>query len=393
MNSNTRNVSLLVGCQAMLVATAITLVALNGLAGLILAPVKSLATLPITCWVIGAAIATFPASLLMKRVGRVRGFDVGNAIGVIGALVCASGLWLGNFWLLCAGTLIFGAYNGIGQYYRFAAAEVAAPENRANSISWVLAGGLAGAVIGPLLSRYTVDALEPRYLGAYLGTILFLLAASALLRLVRIPLPTAEERTAKGRPLLVIAREPKFIVAVVGSAIGYAVMNFLMTATPLAMEVCGHPFDATAAVISAHAVGMMAPSFVTGTLIKRFGILPIMFVGALLNVIAIVVALAGIEVAHFGLSLLLVGVGWNFLFIGGTTLLTECCRPEERAKVQGANDLTVFVLQALSSLAPGVIVTHAGWEKVNLSALAPVVVVALAIGWLAWRDRAARVAA
>jgi MFS family permease len=393
MNSIRRNVTVLAACQAMLFTNNSTLIAINGLAGLALAPYKGLATLPVTCWVLGGAIATMPASMHMKRVGRQHGLTMGTLWGIVGALVCAAAIWLQSFWLLCFGTLVFGAYNAYGQYYRFAAADVASVDFRATAISLVLAGGLVGGIIGPSTSRFTIDLLAPKFMGAYLGLIVFALLTMALLRLIRIPTPSASEASASGRPLAAIAAQPKFVVAVLSSAIGYGVMNFLMTSTPIAMGVCGHPYSDAAFVISSHVVGMFAPSFITGHLIRRFGVLAIMFAGALFNFLAIGIALSGISVAQFWWSLVLLGVGWNFLYIGGTTLLTETYRPEERAKAQGAHDQGVFVMMAISSFTSGMTVTAAGWERVNLFALPMVALVAAAIAWFALSERARKAAA
>src|SRR5712671_4580977 len=390
---NARNVGLLAACQAMLFTNNSTLIAINGLVGFALAPYKGFATLPITCWVLGGAIATIPASLHMKRVGRQRGLTSGTLWGIVGALICASAIWLQSFWLLCFGTLVWGVYNAYGQYYRFAAADAAAPEFKATAISLVLAGGLVGGIVGPSTSRITVDLLGPKFMGAYLVLIAFAVATMMLLRLMRIPDPTAAEQRAQGRPLSQIAAQPKFIVAVLSGAVGYGVMNFLMTSTPIAMQVCGHPFGDAAFVISSHVVGMFAPSFVTGPLIKRLGVLPVMLAGALLNFVTIGIALSGVSVAHFWWSLVLLGVGWNFLYIGGTTLLTETYRPEERAKAQGANDQAIFVMMLVSSFTSGVTVTSAGWERVNLFALPLVAAVAVAIVWFALRQRIAKAAA
>jgi MFS family permease len=388
-----RNVGLLAACQAMLFTNNATLIAVNGLAGFALAPYKELATLPLTCWVLGGAIATMPASLHMKRAGRQRGLTSGTFWGVIGALICAAAMWQHNFWLLCFGTLVWGVYNAYGQYYRFAAADVASPDFKATAISLVLAGGLVGGILGPSFSRLTIDALTPKFTGVYLSLIFFALVTMVLLRFIRIPNPTAAEAAAAGRPLAEIAAQPKFIIAVLSGAIGYGVMNFLMVSTPIAMQVCGHPYGDAAFVISSHVIGMFAPSFFTGPLIKRIGVLPVILVGALLNLVTIGIALAGVTVAHFWWSMVLLGVGWNFLYIGGTTLLTDTYRPEERAKAQGANDQAIFIMMVISSFTSGFTVTTAGWERVNLFALPLVAVVALAVGWFALRERARKAAA
>ena len=388
-----RNVALLAACQAMLFTNNSTLIAINGLAGLALTPYTALATLPVTCWVLGGAIATMPASFHMKRVGRQRGLTWGTLWGIVGALICAAAIWTQNFWLLCFGTLVWGAYNAYGQYYRFAAADVASGDFKATAISLVLAGGLVGGILGPTTSRLTVGLLAPKFMGAYLALIAFAVVTMLLLRFIRIPNPTATERAATGRALRVIAAQPKFIIAVLSGAISYGVMNFLMTSTPIAMQVCGHPYSDSAFVISSHVVAMFAPSFFTGGLIRRAGVLPVMFAGAALNLASIGIALSGISVAQFWFSLVLLGVGWNFLFIGGTTLLTETYRPEERAKAQGANDQAIFIMMVISSLTSGVTVTAAGWDRVNLFALPMVALVAAAIIWYALHERARKAAA
>jgi MFS family permease len=387
MNSTKRNVGLLAACQALLFTNNSTLIAINGLAGLALAPYVGLATLPVTCWVLGGAIGTMPASLHMKRVGRQRGLMSGTLWGMVGALICAAAIWLQSFWLLCFGTLVWGVYNAYGQYYRFAAADIAPQDFKATAISLVLAGGLVGGILGPTSSRWTIELFTPKFMGAYLALIAFAIATTLLLRLVRIPTPSAAERSASGRPLRQIVAQPKFIVAVLAGAIGYGVMNFLMTSTPIAMQVCGHPYGDAAFVISSHIIGMFAPSFVSGPLIKRVGALPVMFAGALLNFAAIGIALSGVAVAQFWWSLVILGVGWNFLYISGTTLLTETYRPEERARAQGTNEQAIFTMMAISSLSSGLTVTTAGWERVNLFALPLVAIVAIAIVWYALRAR------
>ncbi len=258
-----RNVGLLAACQAMLFTNNSTLIAINGLAGLALAPHPSLATLPVTCWVAGGAIATMPASHYMRRVGRQSGLIRGAAIGIVGALLCAAAVWQASFWLLCFGALVFGSFNAFGQYYRFVAAEVSTLDFRATAVSLVLAGGLVGGILGPTTSRFTIDLVGPKFTGAYLALIAFVLVTMAILTRIRVPDLTAAEQAASGRSLAEIARQPRYLVAVMGGAISYGVMNFLMTSTPIAMGVCGHPYGDAALVISSHVVAMFAPSFFT----------------------------------------------------------------------------------------------------------------------------------
>ncbi|HZS65955.1 MAG TPA: MFS transporter [Burkholderiales bacterium] len=387
MNSTRRNVGLLAACQALLFTNNSTLIAINGLAGLALAPKAALATLPVTCWVAGGALATMPASLHMKRVGRRLGLMSGTLWGIAGALLCGTAIYLQLFWLLCLGTLVWGVYNAYGQYYRFAAADAVAAAHRPMAISLVLAGGLVGGIAGPTLSRWTIDLGARKFMGAYLTLIVVALGAMALLRFVRIPTPSAAERAASGRPLAEIAAQPKFIIAVLSAAISYGVMNFLMTSTPIAMQICGHAYGAAAFVISSHVIGMFAPSFLTGGLIRRFGAIRVMLAGAALNLLTVGVALNGITVAHFWWALFLLGVGWNFLYTGATTLLTETYRPEERAKAQGANDQVIFLVMLVSSFTSGATITTAGWARVNLFALVLVAIVTIALVWFASRQR------
>ena len=387
LQAEKRNVGLLAACQAMLFTNNSTLIAINGRAGLALAPTPSLATLPVTCWVAGGAIATMQASRYMKLVGRKAGLMRGASIGIAGALICAAAIWQASFWLLCFGALVFGTFNAFGQYYRFVASEVASPDFRATAVSLVLAGGLVGGVLGPTTSRVTMDLVEPRFAGAYLALIFFVLVTIAILSRIRIPDLSAAEQAASGRPMAEIARQPKYIVAVTAGAISYGVMNFLMTSTPIAMRVCGHPYGDAAFVISSHVVAMFAPSFVTGPLIKRFGVIQVMLAGAALNIVSIATALSGVQVVNFWWSLVLLGVGWNFLYIGATNLLTETYRPEERAKAQGFNETSIFVMMAVSSFSSGMIVTNAGWEKVNYAAAPLIVAVIFALVYLAVHKR------
>jgi MFS family permease len=383
---------LLSACQALLLTNGVTLIAVSALAGFLLADNKAFATLPSTAYVIGAWLSTVPASLWMKRAGRRAGFLAGGVFGIAGSAVATLAMAWGSLALLCLGTTLLGVYNAFGQYYRFAAADAAPADFKAKAISFVLAGGLVGGIVGPAVSRWTRDLAQPTYLATYASLAVFCLVAMAILS--RLSLPAVHEAAAEGpsRSLAEIAAQPVFIVAATVAAFGYATMTLLMTATPLAMGFCGHPYSDAANVISAHVVGMFAPSFFTGSLIARFGVLRVMAAGVALLFACIGVGLSGQGVPHFWWALVLLGVGWNFTYIGGTTLLTEAYRPSERAKVQGANEMVVFTVQALASFSSGVLVNARGWDTLNYVAVAMVATCALAIAWLASKRarRAAR---
>jgi MFS family permease len=387
-----KNVTVLAALQALLMTNNSTAIALNGLAGYALASNKSLATLPVTGWVVGASLTTFFASLLMKRIGRKGGFTLGALVGIVGASISCVALYLGSFWLFVAGATVFGVYNAFGQYYRFAAADAAAHDFKAKAISYVLAGGLVGGIVGPTVSKWTKDALPTAFLGAYLTLIVFLCVVLVVIRLLDIPAPTEAEAKESGRPLAAIVAQPAFVVAVVAAAFGYGVMNLLMTATPLAMGICGHPYSAAATVISWHVIGMFAPSFFTGSLIKRFGVLNVMLAGVVLNFVCIGIALAGIDVANFWAALFLLGVGWNFLYIGATALLTETYRPAEKAKAQGANDMLIFLTMATSSFSSGMLLEANGWQLLNYLAIPFVAAIGFALVWLMTKRRVPAVA-
>ena len=365
MDSARRNVFLLGCCQALLLTNAVTLIAVSSLVGYAIASNKALATMPATLYTIGVAIAAFPASMWMKRVGRRNGFMTGTAFGAAGAALATFAVARGDFTLFCVSMPVMGVYNAFGQYYRFAAADAAASDFKAKAISYVLAGGLAGGIIGPEVSRHTRDFAQPEYLATFASLIAFCFLAMAIVSLVRIPDSATSADSAPARPMAEIARQPAFLVAVGVGALGYAVMNLLMTSTPLAMSFCGHPYDAAAFVIASHVIGMFAPSFFTGSLIKRFGVLRVMLAGVACLFACVGVALSGQAIANFCWALVLLGVGWNFTYIGGSTLLTETYRPSEKAKAQGTNEITVFGVQALSSFAAGVLVNTAGWNTIN----------------------------
>ena len=379
MTLEKKTVALLCATQALLFTNNTILIAVNGLAGFALAADKSLATLPVTSYVVGAALTTLPVSHLMRRIGRVNGFSLGTLIGILGALICGYAVYSHSFWTLCLGTLVMGIYNASGQYYRFAAADVASPDFKSTAISLVMAGGLVGGVLGPQTSKMTKDFLGTEFLATYLVLIGFCVVALALQRLMSIPRLTAAEQREHGRPLREIARQPAFLVAVLSGMVGYGVMNLLMTATPLAMKSCEHPFSDAAFVIQWHVVAMFAPSFFTGSLIKHFGVRAIMFSGVLLSLGCVAIALSGVEVLHFWAALVLVGIGWNFMYLGGTTLLIETHTPSERAKVQGANDMAIFITMAISSASSGWLFTARGWEVMNYGAVPFLVLTGIAI--------------
>ena len=325
-----RNLWLLTICQGLFMTNNVVFIAINGLVGLSLAPFGWMATLPLMAYVVGGALSTVLVSKTQSRYGRRASFQLGLAVAVLSALLCCYAVYGKNFWLLVVATVIAGYYNANAQLYRFAAAELAAPAFKEKAISLVMAGGLLGAVLGPNLASQTRSLMDAPFAGAYLALAAVALLAMALLAYVEFP-PTAAKTTANGgRPLGEIMRQPVFIVAAAASALGYGVMNLLMAATPIAMQVCGLPFSDVAWVLEWHVIGMFAPGFFTGHLIKRFGTLPIMAIGLALNVACVLIALSGVEFKQFLLALFLLGLGWNFLFTSATALATSsssCAKP------------------------------------------------------------------
>lgn len=394
MEKQYRNVLVLSGCQATLQTTGITMIAVTGLAGAMIAPSTAFATVPLTGYVIGAALTTIPASLLMKQVGRRAGFQAGTAIGVLGALVCTAALYLANFWLLCAGMFVMGMYTSFGKYYRFAAADVAAPDFRAKAISLTLAGGIVGGILGPEMAKRTKDLFADHlFLGTYLSLAFVCLVAMLLLTRLDIPQLAAEDKKSSGRPVGAIMRQPVFIVAALASGLSYGIMNLFMTSTPLAMRAHDHHFNDAALVLEWHVIGMYAPSFFTGWLISRLGVLNVILVGIALLFGSIVAALAGEGFVHFWVSLFVLGVGWNFMYVGGSALLTDCYTPAERAKTQAANDFLVFCTMAISSASSGLLMSKSGWHAVNYGSIPFLVLAAAATFWLMWQRRTAVTAA
>jgi MFS family permease len=377
-----KNLGLLAACQGLYLTNNVTFIAINGLVGLALAPLGWMATLPVMAYVVGGALSTKAVAITQERFGRKASFQAGLAVALASALLCAYAAVSRNFWLLCFATLVAGYYNANAILYRFAAAELATPAAREKAVSLVLAGGLLGAVIGPNLAARTRDLSSVPFVGAYLA--LAGVALLAMLLMLFIDFPPTPVRTSShdGKPLAEIMRQPVFIVAAISGALGYGVMNLLMAATPIAMQQYSLPFSDAAFVLQWHVIGMFAPGFFTGNLIKRFGPLPVMGVGVALNLACILVALSGVEVHQFLVSLFLLGVGWNFLFTGSTTLSLSAYGPQERDRAQGALNFFVFATMAVSSLASGVLVTTQGWTLLNYGSLVPVALTGAALLWL-----------
>ncbi len=406
------NLYLLTICQGLFLTNNVTFIAINGLVGLALAPLGWMATLPVMGYVVGGALSTGLVARTQRLFGRKTSFQLGLVVAFLSALLCCYAAYGKNFWLLVAATVVAGYYNANAQLYRFAAAELAAPAFKEKAISLVMAGGLIGAVAGPNLAARTRSLTEVPFAGAYLALAAVALLAMVLLAFIKFPkTESSQGRRAgppqarpapsggsdvhevtsvganEGRPLGEIMRQPVFIVAAASGSLGFGVMSLLMSATPIAMQICSLPFSDVALVLEWHVIGMFAPGFFTGHLIKRFGTLAIMAVGLLLNIICVFIALSGIELMHFVSALFVLGVGWNFLFTASTTLSLGAWRPEEKDKAQGALNFCVFAVLAVSSLASGVLVTTQGWRLLNMGSLLPLGLTAVALFWLAPRKR------
>ena len=384
-----RNLGLLTLCQGLFMTNNVTFIAINGLVGLALAPLGWMATVPVMAYVVGGALSTGIVAKTQQRFGRKASFQAGLAVALLSALLCAYAAFSRNFWLLCFATLVAGYYNANANLYRFAAAELAGRSAPEKAVSWVMAGGLLGAVVGPNLAARTRTLFEVPFAGAYIALAVVALMSMVALSFIRFPPPLEKKSAHGGRPLTEVMKQPVFIVAALAGALSYGVMNLLMAATPIAMQQCALPFSDAAIVLQWHVIGMFAPGFFTGHLIKRFGVLQIMGVGVVLNLACIAVALSGQDLHQFLIGLFLLGVGWNFLFTGATTLAMEAYRPEEKDKAQAAINFAVFAVMALTSFASGALVTTQGWTLLNVGSLLPVALTGAALVWLALRRRRA----
>ena len=381
------NLALLVLVQGLFLTNNICFMAINGLVGLALAPRPWMATLPICAYVAGGALMARRVGRHQLRFGRRRAFQIGLAVAMAS---CALSLWSvlnQQFWGVVAATLVAGYYNANAALYRFAATELVPASRREAAISWVLAGGCLGAMLGPWLASTSRNLLVAPFAGAYLLLIGVALAGMVLISLIDFPPLVQPAPGAGGRSSAELARQPVFLVALAACALGYGVMNLLMAATPIAMGQCGLPFEEAGLVLQWHVLGMFVPSFFTGPLIQRVGVLRVMAVGVVLNLGCVAFALSGQDLPHFFIALLLLGVGWNFLYIGGTTLFTQAYRPEEKTRAQGLLDTGVYATMTVTSFSSGALVTTGGWQWMNEASLLPIGLAAVSLAWYAWRGR------
>ncbi len=379
-----RNLFLLTCCQAIGQAGNVIMLSVTALSVITFFPQRELATLPATLQHLGVMLFVFPAAALMMRRGRGFGFRIGSVFGMVGAGLGGLGLYMSSFVLMCAGGVLLGYAVASLQMYRFAAVELAPPSYRARAISWVTAGGVVAGTLGAVLARTTFDVLMPIYLGTYIAMVAIHLVVFCIMGFIRFP-AVHETQTVEGtqRPLWVIAVQPRFAAAVIAGMASWATMMFLMSSSPLAIVGCGLPATEPPWVIFLHVLGMYAPSFFTGSLIMRFGIVKVMAAGSAILLAGVVVALMGMSAWHFRISLALNGVGWNFLFVGATALVTTCYRPSERGKAQALNDFLIFGTTAATSFLAGFLQQEIGWIALNWTSIVLVMVSFGAVLWLA----------
>ncbi len=393
MRSARINVGLLSLAQCLYMTATISVFTFSGLVGQILAPGPGLATLPISLVMVGTALSTFPASFLMRRFGRKTGFITGATSGALSGLLSAVAIYFRSFELLCFAGFLQGLYQASALYYRFAAMEVTAPHQHGRAVAYVLAGGVGAALIAPTLARFANGLFEPvTFMGVYV--MLGLLAILVMIPISQITIPPVVKTDFTGpvRPTLEIIRQPVFICAVVAAACGYALMTFVMTAAPLAIVACGFQPGDAANVVQWHVLAMFLPSFFVGHLMARIGIIPLLLLGILFYVISASVALDGLTIPHFGVTMVCLGIAWNFMYTGGTTLLAKSYTLAEKAKIQGLNELLIFAATASASLAAGAILNGLGWMFVNMMMFVILTLVAVVVLWYAAGERRERLA-
>lgn len=386
-----RNVPLLAVCQSLMMSSNTLVVSTSALVGYALAENKAYATLPFALQLIATMCTSFPAALLMKKTGRKHGFMLATLLGVGGGSLCTLGILHGQFALFTLGGMLLGMFNGFGNYYRFTAADAVDTQHKSRAISFVLAGGVIAAIVGPNLANLTRGLIShAMFAGSYAAIISLYVLSFMVLSLLKLPetsAPAHGDNTAV-RALGQIVRQPKYIVAVLCGMFGYGVMSLVMTATPLAMHLHAYPFADTSFVIQWHVLGMYVPSFFTGQLIQRFGLYRIMLLGGIFGLACVAINLSGTTVTHFWIALALLGVSWNFLFIGATTLLTETYSYAEKFKAQAVNEFIVFSTVAAASLSAGALQHLLGWRAVNLGAIAPLLIIMLSLIWLRYLSNA-----
>jgi MFS family permease len=390
-----RNALVLAVAQALAGGNNAVIVSTSGIVGVMLAPDRTLATLSATMLVVGTWLGTLPMGWLAATYGRRFALQTGTVAGILSGLISCAAVLQGSFWLFCFGAFCGGFYAAGHQSYRFAVTDTASDAFRPKAISWVLTGGVIAAFIGANLVIATKDLWQPYLFAAtYLAQSALALLAGVVLAFTKFPAAPSRVgvRPAAGRPLMTIARTPRFVIAVICGVAAYALMNLMMTSAPLAMVDCGHSVNNAMLGTQWHMLGMFAPSFFTGGLIVRFGVERIVLTGLALTFLSAVVGLAGTSVWHFWIAVTLIGVGWNFAFIGATTIVTQCHRPEERYRVQSFNDFLVFGSMTISSFASGALLAQLGWTFVNGVVLPPVLIAGALLIWLTLRERRARLA-
>jgi predicted MFS family arabinose efflux permease len=383
-----RNVVVLAIAQALAGGNQVVVVTTGGIIGTMLAPDKGLATLPISVMVIGMWLGTLPIGALARRYGRRPALQLGAAMGVLSGLICSAAILQGSFAMFLLGAVCSGVYAASHHAYRFAAADTASIAFRPKAVSWVLAGGVASAVVGPQLIIFTKDFLPPYIFSVtFLGQAALAAVAAAVLILVKIPRPPSGKEQSSGRPLAEIIRGPRFITAAVCGAASYAMMNLVMTSAPLAMLACDHSITDATLGLQWHVLAMYVPSFFTGALIVRFGVERVVLLGLALIVASGLIAISGIALWNFWTGLVLLGVGWNFAFIGATTMVTQCHTAAERNKVQAFNDFLVFGSMAVASFSSGQLLASFGWTAVNYVVFPTILAAAVLLAWRKLRDR------
>ena len=388
-----RNALVLAVAQALAGGNNTVVLATGGIVGAMLAPDRTLATLPISIYVLGLWLGTLPMGKLARRFGRRAAFQIGTACGVLTGLICFYAVMHSSFLIFCVGTFFSGLYAAAHLAYRFAAADTASEAFKPKAISWVLIGGIFAGVIGPQVVIFTKDMWQPYLFAATFLAQSGLAALSAVvLLLVKIPAPPRIQAGGEGRPILEIARQPRFIVAVACGVASYAMMNMVMTSAPLAMVMCNHTVGEATLGLQWHVLGMFLPSFFTGSLIARFGVERITVTGFALLLVSAVVSMSGITVAHFWSGLTLLGLGWNFSFLGATTMVTACHRPNERNRVQSFNDFLVFGAMAIGSFSSGTLLEVYGWATVNVVVFPVVLTAAALLAWNTFRKPSAGLA-